>query len=75
MFRAPFVTFTIYIVKVISTRSIADHAGICKGFFRNIFPFLCRCPVVCPDCRPNFQQKVFGDTVGGIPQVVQDCGG
>lgn len=62
----------IYSVKVFSTRSIADHAGICKGFFGNILSFPNRVSFISADCRADLQQNLSGNAVGCVAQVMQN---
>jgi len=75
MFDTPFVTFTLYSVKFLPVCSIHRGRRFCKRFFRNFLIIFRLFPVVGFYCPADLNQKVLGNLVGSIAQVVEDCRG
>ena len=65
----------LYSVKFLPACSIHRGGRFFKSFFRNFLIIFRLFPVVGFYCSANLDQKVLGNLVGRIAQVVEDCRG
>jgi len=75
MFDTPFSAFALYSAKFLPDCSIHRGGRFCKRFFRNFLIIFRLFPVVGFYCPANLDQKVLGNLIGSIAQVVEDCRG